>query len=191
MRGAISRALLDAARLEPPKDRAAILARAAKAVVAIEAASPMTWVPIADQMLLNEALFATLGTERAVTAWRRAMTTAFERPLLRGFIKMSTDLFGMTPSAFLRQADRIYPYMTRGLGQVRFEADASGSSGRFTLRAFPSTRYDFKCYAEGIRGCLDATFDACGVTGASLIEGRDDALGIARYGVRWARRPEG
>ncbi len=113
------------------------------------------------------------------------MAASFDRPLLKGFVQMSTNLFGLTPLSLLRQGDRIYGQITRDLGALGFEARGSGSAGDMTLRGFPADRYRFVCFVEGLQGCIAACFPLAGGRGEVIVEDRDEARGAVRYRLRW------
>lgn len=170
----------------PSADRDAVRSQVGAAALAeVDAPLPVAWHPMSLHMLLSDAIRDVIGSERNVAIWADTMAACFDRPLLRGFIAMSTSLFGASPVSLLRQSDRIYIQITRDLGALRFRADASDASGEITLRGFPARRYRFMCYVEGLMGCLQASFPLAGAEGTVDVIDLDEARGAVSYGVRW------
>jgi hypothetical protein len=186
MRAVHTQMLLRSIERLPAADRDAVRALAGRATLAeVDAVLPVAWHPMALHMRLSDAARDVVGPERNVALWSDTMAASFERPLLKGFVQMSTSLFGLTPPSLLRQGDRIYGQLTRDLGALRFDADASGSSGEVTLRGFPADRFRFVCYVEGLQGCIAACFPLAGGRGEVAVADQDEGRGDVRYRLRW------
>jgi hypothetical protein len=186
MRAIQTQLLLRSVERLPAADLAAITARCGRpALERIDAVLAVSWHPMSLHMLLSDATRDVIGPERAIQVWRETMGASFQRPLLRGFVEMSTNLFGVRPSSLLRQSDRVYGQITRDLGALQFELDPSDTRGHLTLRGFPAARYRFICYVEGLMGCVESIFPLLGARGALTVESRDDARGDVRYRVTW------
>ena len=188
MRGAMTRALLDCVRKLRPADRDRVLARAGDGVMAIDAATALEWIPMRTHMGLSESLFAVVGVTRGIDVWRDAMLLSLDRPILRTFVKMSTNLFGVTPSSILRQTERLYPYLTRGIGSAAFVPGPTPRGGHFLLKAFPSAQFDFPCYVNGLQGCIEAAFALCKQHSYVRVAERDEGQGTVTYALRWQAR---
>lgn len=185
IRAAQTQLLLRSVERLPSADQRAIREIVGPAALArVDDALPVAWHPMSLHMLLSDAVRDVIGPERNVRIWSETMTTTFQRPLLRGFVSMSTSLFGVSPLSILRQADRIYLQITRDLGDVRFDSHGR-EAGEITLRGFPAHRYRFICYVEGLMGCIDACFPLADSEGQITVIDVDDARGDVRYGVTW------
>ena len=98
MRAAQSQSLLAAVRRLPEKDLRAVLAGTAKETVpTIEETFALAWLPMRIHMDLSDAVRDTIGPDRSLELWRTTMTTSFQRPLLKNFLRMTTNLLGVTP----------------------------------------------------------------------------------------------
>lgn len=184
MRAAHTRSLLSATKNLAIGERRQIGERVgSEDLERIEAALPLAWTSMDLHMKLSDAVRDVIGPERNVRVWCAAMSQSLDRPLLAGFVRMSTSLFGITPVALFRQSDRIYKQLTKELGTMTFEGE--GSSGTITLRGFPSHRWRFACYVEGTAGCLEATANFANVKSKVEVLDVDDARGNVRFGVRW------
>lgn len=151
----------------------------------VDDALPVAWHPMSLHMRLSDAVRDVVGPERNVRVWTETMATTFQRPLLRGFVSMSTSLFGVSPLSVLRQADRIYLQLTRDLGALRFDARPGKDAGEITLRGFPAKRYRFICFVEGLMGCIDACFPLADAEGRITVLDVDEARGDVQYGMTW------
>jgi hypothetical protein len=170
----------------PTSERTAIGALVGgDALAEVDAPLPVAWHPMSLHMRLSDAIRDVVGPQRNVAVWEETMAACFERPILRGFVAMSTSLFGVSPLSLLRQADRMYVQLTRDLGLIRFRADGGGTSGVLALRGFPARRYRFICYVEGLMGCIQAAFPLANAEGTIDVIDHDEARGDVTYGVRW------
>jgi hypothetical protein len=159
------------------------------AIAAIEGYLPIGWAPMSLHMRLSDVVRDLVGPARNVDVWHVTMTAALARPLLRGFVQASIDLFGLTPVAFLRQSDRIYTHLTRDLGVVRFELEgrqpSEDSSGNVDLTGFPADRYRFICFVEGLLGCIQSFLATGTQTTHVVVADVDERRGRVRYRVTW------
>ena len=181
----LSQQLLRTVDSLPAAERDAIRALAGRWTIdAIEAILPVAWTPMSHHMALSDAVRDVVGPSRNIETWRATMNVSIDRPVLRGFMRMSADLFGTTPVSYLRQGERIFPHLTRDVGTFAFETDGP-SSGHLTLRGFPAGRYRFICFVEGLAGCIES-FLAVTVASASVgIDDLDEARGLVRYRTSW------
>jgi hypothetical protein len=187
MRAALSQSLLRAVETLAARDRDAVRAIVGRAgLESVDAMLPIAWVSMVLHMRVSDAIRDVVGPERNVGVWCKTMTTASDRPVLRGIMRMSSDLLGATPFSLLRPVDRIYTHVTRGLGTARFETARGSSEGVVLLRGFPADRFRFECYIEGVTGCLQSFLLLCRATGEVSVADRDDARGDVRFVVRWA-----
>ncbi len=190
IRGVLAKALLDAVRGgdEPRK----ILDRVQPAHLSeIDAALPIAYVSMEAHMDLSEAVRNVLGPEESVRIWTRVMDAAFARPILRGFTRMTLDLFSGGPGALLKQGSRVYALLTQRLGTLHPRTDEEGWEERRTLdvvlRGFPAETYRFITYVEGLQGCQLAALHVGGGGESSAVDvvEIDETAGVVRYRTSW------
>jgi hypothetical protein len=187
IRGAMSRSLLAAVDRLDARERAEIRARVDAAILErIEGTFVGAWVTMRDHMALSDAVRDVVGPARNVEVWQSTMTSVFELPLMQGFVRMTRSLFGLTPMGLLKQAERIYTHLVRSAGVLRFdEVGEDGRSATFTLRRWPSHRFRFICYVEGLTGSFLGGVSITGERGHADVLEVNDETGTARYRVRW------
>jgi hypothetical protein len=186
MRAAMSQSLLAMAKRLPPRDRDPIMARTGPAALdVITSALPVAWISGGHHMSLASAIHGVLGPRRTIELWRGAMTETFERPFLRGFVRMATGLLGLQPSSLLKHGGSVYEHVTRNLGLLQYEP-SSVNGGVLSLAEFPVQRFDFGSYIDGMIGCIEATMTLCDVRGDVLVIAQDDRRGEVRWRVSWA-----
>lgn len=179
------KALLATVRGQPGAIRDEVLGRLAPDDLEwIDGSLGLGWASMALHMRLSDAIRDVVGPERNVELWRTTMGAVFASPVLRGFVDLTTGLFGLSPIALLRRSETVYDHITRQLGKLTFE-DRGPDACAITLKGFPSGTYRFICYVEGLTGCLAACFDVCKVSGGGVVvEHVDDARGDVRYGAK-------
>jgi hypothetical protein len=186
MRAAQSQSLLATVKRLPTAEKGAILERASTATIeAIDGTLPLGWVSMTHHMRLSCAVRDELGTERNIELWRKTMVSSFERPFLRGFISMTTSLFGVSPASIFKRGGSMYEHITRNVGSMRYEP-RSDNEGDCILSQFPAGLHDFSCYVDGLKGCLDATITICNSRGTVSVVERDDVRGDIRYRASWS-----
>jgi hypothetical protein len=186
MRAAQTQALLHATARLAPEERRAVFARIGEEAVAqIESSIGLAWLPMALHMDLSDAVRAAVGPRRNVDVWRETMLATWSRPLLRGFVETVTKVFGLGPGGIVRQAPRIYGHLTKGCGEISFEAAAGGDGARVVLTGFPADRFDFDCYVEGTQGCIESTFPLTRTRGEVSVVSKTPERGEVHYELRW------
>jgi hypothetical protein len=185
MRVAMSQALLRAIDALAPNERAAIRSRFSESAIAeIESNLPVAFIPMSIHMNLSDIVRDTLGPARAVPLWEEAMRTAWDRPLLRGFVSAVSTLFGLDPKSLLKQADRIHHQLTRDVGDLEY-IPVSDQSGTVTLRGFPARQFRFICYIEGLQGCMRSAYALTGCDGTVTPSHIDETTGTVLYAMKW------
>lgn len=185
MRAAQSQSLLAAAERLGPTERHRVLERTGPvALEAIRSPLPIGWVSMNHHMQLAVSIRGVLGSKRTIELWERTMVDAFHRPFLRGFVTMTTNLFGLRPSSLLKRSGTMYEHVTRNVGVVAFELQGE-RNGEVQLREFPAEAHDFACYVDGLRGCIQATFRMCSTSGRVDVIEAFEQRGDVRYRVAW------
>lgn len=186
MRAAQSQSLLATVKRLAPAEKGAIFERTSAATIdAIDGTLPLGWVSMTHHMRLSCAIRDELGAERNIELWRKTMIRSFERPFLRGFISMTTSLFGVRPASIFKRGGNMYEHITRDVGAMRYEP-RSDNEGDCILSQFPARLYDFGCYVDGLAGCLEATITICNARGTVSVVEREDVRGDVRYRVSWS-----
>lgn len=189
IRSAMPQALLRATEDLSTPERQGIRARLGEERIdEIQQNLPLSWTHMDMHMALSDAVRDVVGPERNVALWRATMTAMWSRPLLKGFVDGVSKVFGLDPPALFKQVPRLYGHLTRELGSCTYAADPAGDAGSVTLRGFPEKRYRFICFIEGLQGCAESALVLTRFTGTVTVAARDDALGLARYDVRWGAR---
>lgn len=187
MRAAQTQSLLAAVERLPSADRTKILSAVGPDGIArASAALPLAWLPMSLHMHISDCVRDVVGPERNVEIWRATMTHAFDRPLLRSFVEMTTRIFGVTPAALFKRGDKVYELITKRVGTFSCSSAGPGSA-RLTLVGFPAHRYRFICYVEGLAGCLAAVLDLCKCPGSVTVVDHD-ATGRVVYEAVWTER---
>lgn len=185
MRAAMSQSLLGKVKRLPPRERDQILARTGPAALdAVTAPLPVAWIAGDHHMSLANAVHGVLGPKRNVEIWRAAMTDTFQRPFLRGFVRVTTGLLGLRPSSLLKHATSVYEHVTRNLGRLSYEPNTD-HEGVIELSDFPVGRFEFKSYNDGMLGCVEATLTMCNVRGDVQQIAEDVERGSVRWRISW------
>ncbi|NUP06773.1 MAG: hypothetical protein HOW73_12025 [Polyangiaceae bacterium] len=184
IRAALTQSLLAALRRLPSGEGKRILqAIPAHDIEEATAALAIGWLPMSLHMRISDAIRDAVGPERNVEVWRWTMRDAFGRPLLKSFVALTTGIFGVTPRALFRRAEKLNELITRSCGTFSYEEE-NERGGTLTLTGFPAHRYRFICYVEGLAGCLEAAVDLGRMPGTVQVE-QVAPEGTARYRVRW------
>jgi hypothetical protein len=184
MRAAQTQSLLAALRRLPAAEGKAIANAIGPADIELaKSFLPVAWLPMSLHMRISDAVRDVVGPERNVAVWRETMRHAFDRPLLKSFVALTTGIFGVTPTALLNRAEKLNVLITRDLGELSFESERD-RRGVLSLSGFPAHRYRFICYVEGLAGCLEATLDLSRVTGTVEVLDVEPA-GNVRLRLSW------
>lgn len=185
MRAAQTQAVLVRIDRMPDAERTKILTRFGTAGrEEVDAALPVAWLPMGLHMKLSDALRDVVGSEGTARVFQQAMTSVFERPILRSFISLTTGIFGVTPHGLLKRSDRIYEQITRNLGELSY-VQRGLTEGEIHLVGFPGKDFTFECYVDGMRGCLLAALDLCKIRGEVLVLSKSGASGSVTYQLIW------
>lgn len=185
MRAAQTQALLVSINRMPSAERKEILDRFGPAgIEEVNAALPLTWLPMTVHMKLSDSLRDVSGSAGAIRGFRQAMAATFDRPLLRSFVSLTTGIFGVTPHGLLKRGDRIYDQVVRNVGELAY-VWRGPAQGEAVLTGFPAQEFSFDCYVDGLHGCLLAALDLCKVRGEVTVLSKV-ATGSVNYELRWS-----
>ncbi len=184
MRAAQTKSLLAAVAGLPASDRSDILHGLAAATLGpVNDALPLEWLPMSLHMEISDRIRDVVGPIRNVSVWRTAMGFAFRRPFLRGFVSMTTSIFGVTPMGLYRRSEKVYEIVTKNLGTLGFRSEGSEACA-VSLTGFPAKDFRFICYVEGLAGCLEGALDVVEARGTVKVVDHAES-GRATYRIQW------
>ncbi len=146
----------------------------------------LAWFPMAEHMRLCSALFDVVGRDRFLMMFRDTFQATIETPMLRGFFSMLRRMSDDSGAALLRNAPRIYSYVTRDAGKLRHLARGPGD-GVVELHDWPSREFAYEVWVTGTQGCILGALRGAGL-GDSVevtVVDHNERAGFAAYQVRW------
>jgi hypothetical protein len=149
----------------------------------IERALPMQWLSMHTHMRLCTEIFDAVGPDRFVDVFEQTMTQTWEQPLLKGFVGLGSNLFGLSPLAVVKRTDFVYHHLSRGLGTMR--AVGSEREATVDLRDFPSQHFRFEVWVHGLHGCVRSLLQLTKHRGTCAVTETDPERGFARFQLRW------
>jgi hypothetical protein len=135
----------------------------------IDNALRTTWLPVADDVAITEAVASALG-EGVMRRWSAdTMRSSLDGPLLRPLIEGAAALFGLSPGLVFRTLPRFWGNVYRGCGEwvVR---DRSKKSARLDYVGVPEPIADSGTYLAGIAASLEAVIGVTKSEGTVVID---------------------
>lgn len=146
----------------------------------------LAWFPMDDHMHVCGVVDEVIGTAEFRELFRRTFAAAMETAMLRGIFGMIRRVADDPGATLLRNAPRIYGYVTRGVGELVANVEGRGN-GTIELRGWPSAQWDYELWLTGTWACIEGALIGVGL-GASVdvtVELRDARRGFGIYRVRW------
>lgn len=170
----------------PPAHHAAIVARASSVVLDRARGSfPLVWFPMADHMHICEIVYDVVGRDAFMDLLGEAFETAMRTPMLRGIFGLITRVSESPVATLLRNAPRLYSYVTRAVGTLEGQLDGPGSA-RLEVRGWPSAEFDFEVWLAGTEANVRTALHGIGATDATIeVEERAPEQGFGAYRVCW------
>jgi len=150
----------------------------------IQAASPISWLPVEVDIELTDCFFQVAGAERATQAFRGALAQAIERPLLRPLMEGALGIFGRNPAKILRWVPKAWSLIYRDCGEMHC-AHADEGSASLELSQLPPPIVHSRCYLRGTAATLSAFFDWLGIEGQVRLEGPCPTRRAATFHLSW------
>lgn len=168
----------------PAEDRAAFVGAVRPATLdRAHRAFGLAWFPLEEHMHLCVELDRVIGPERfrllMCDTFRRAMDT----PMLHGMFGMMRRVSEDPVGTLLRNAARLYGYVTRDVGSMQHVPIGPGE-GRVDLEGWP-VAFDFEVWTIGTAGCIEGAILGLGASGTVERSRIDPRAGTASYAVRW------
>lgn len=150
---------------------------------ALESASRISWLPVAVDVDLTEALFAVVGRGTAMRTLRDTMRDAVSTPLLRPLLQSAVRLHGDDLPRLMQWAPRVWSVVYRRCGQMEVASD--GHTAILQLSALPAAICDSQHYLAGTAAAVEGLLVGLGITASARLDGPYPELAEARIRVRW------
>lgn len=143
------------------------------------------WIPLAHDVQLSEVVEATLGPGSDRARARASLTLSLEsstflKPLVHG-VEL---VFGLEPSALLRQTTRGWAALFLNAGSIRYVV-AGPSERLIEYTEIPQVVVDSEVYLNSIAGALEALAGLAKVAATVEVRERDTAERRAVFRARW------
>lgn len=150
----------------------------------IGAASRMSWLPVELNVRMIDALYGTLGPQRAREFQSDQITSQFGTPLWRSFVEGGVRLLGLEPGMMVRWLPAAIGLIFRDCGGWSVER---GDESSAVLCAFdlPRLLATHPHWLDSVAGGIHAMFILCKTSGETEVAELDAARGTARIAVRW------
>lgn len=180
-------AALDEA-LTPAEAKALYARMDGNAIDTVRTALMLSWVPLELHMRLSTEVMEQVGREPFVDLFQSTFKRSLSAPMLRGLFGTLRRLSQDSIHTLFRNGPRLYGYLVREAGAVRYQRNGERSAHMF-LEGWPP-QYSTECWALGTQGCLRALLEAAhgGGVGASSIDllDCDNSTGQITYRVDWS-----
>lgn len=141
---------LGALRAEP--DGEDLLARlTAHDLARIESGFNVGWEPLAVHDSMMSTVLEATGQERFTLIWRSTFQRSIQQKFLASFFELLQPRAGVSVLPVARRAPRVYEYLSRGTGKLRWVEGPGG--GELRLTGFPKP-YDLQAWAISNLGAL-------------------------------------
>lgn len=129
----------------------------AESRAALDAAGPVSFVPVELDVRVTEALFAEAGESRAREILRENLLLTFDAPILSSFVAGALRLLGRDPGRLFGWSAKVWGQLYRDCGTIRFVRAGEGA-GRLELDDLPPCAAASRPYLSGMEAALEAGF---------------------------------
>jgi hypothetical protein len=143
----------------------------------------LAWFSMAEHMHMSVELHRVIGPQRFRRLMRDTFRRALDTPMLHGMFGMMRRVSDDPVETLLRNAARLYGYVTRDVGSLQHVALGTGQ-GRIDLEGWPA-EFDFEVWAIGVARCIEGAILGLGATGTVELLRMDARTGAAGFAVRW------
>ena len=150
---------------------------------ALDAAGPVSFVPVELDVRVTEALFAEAGETRAREILRENLLVTFDAPILSSFVAGALRLLGRNPARLFGWSAKVWGQLYRDCGAIRFVRDGD-DAGRLELSDLPTCVAASRPYLAGMEAAFDAAFALMDAEGAVRLAEVDPA-GRASFDLSW------
>jgi hypothetical protein len=174
------------AQLEAVKKSVIHDALPARLLSEVREATPVGWMPIADNVTLADTIASTLGEARARPFFREVLLLEYQSSLLKPFVDGVSRALGITPAIFVKMAPSGWELVYRGCGSLEGRQVSDGEA-TLVLRDLPPACVRNKLWLEAVRSTFYTAFDLAHVDGE--IEWQELNLGARRASMQFRWRP--
>lgn len=150
---------------------------------ALQRAGRFEWISLRNGREFSAAALAVLGDEGFARFFRWMLPAQLDRPMIRGIIKASVAVFGLTPHTFMRAAASFWRLAFLEMGTARLE-DSTPRTLTFVLEDLPDDAFVEDAFLRSIAASFAGFFDLCKVDGTSDLK-VDRTARSARFAMRW------
>lgn len=133
-------------------------------VSGIRNATPVGWMPLADNVLLADTIASCLGEQRARPFFREVLLLEYQSSLLKPFVEGITRALGVTPSIFVRMAPRGWELVYKDCGSLE-GVSVSEQEAHLVLSDLPSVCVRNKLWLDAVRSTFYTAFDLSDMDG--------------------------
>jgi hypothetical protein len=151
----------------------------------IREAAPVAWLPARLHAELAEVGLAAFGVRRAHEYYRWQFGLSMQGPLLGPLLRTGVAVFGLSPAAFLRWANRGWDLSFRDAGGIHGEVLENGH-GRLFYRDMPQALATSHAWVESVASSFYGMLDFTRTTGVVRFIERDPAAGNFTLELEWA-----
>jgi hypothetical protein len=152
------------AQLEAMLKGVIVAALPARLVSEARDATPVGWLPIADNVTLADTIANALGEARARPFFREVLLLEYQSSLLKPFVDGVTRALGITPAIFVKMAPRGWELVYRGCGALEGK-QVSDREAVLVLNDLPPACVRNKLWLEAVRSTFYTAFDLSQVQG--------------------------
>jgi serine/threonine-protein kinase len=153
----------------------------------IDSAVGSTWLPVDLHVLLADIMQDAYGPARAHEHYRRAFANSLRGGIFGPLVRTGMRLFGTTPAAFLRWADRGWETSFRQCGGLAGEVQGPGR-GLLIYKDLPPVCLASAAWLGSAQGSAYGAFDVCEVSGVVRIDTSRRAEGTMQLVLEWTER---
>ena len=167
---------------------AALAVRDPDLVREVEAASRVSWLPIALNLRMVEGVVASEGEQAGLALVAECLEDQFERPLWRDFIGGALRLLGRDPGSLGRWIPKAMQLIFRGCGS--WSAERSGERAlEVRVHALPPVLAEHRLWLASVAVGMTPVFGLCDTSGDCALASSDPAQGTACYRLSWKPLP--
>lgn len=186
VRGRYMRTFLEEVDRLPPDDTRAIRETSAEWIPQIEAAGPITWIPVEANVDMTRAVASALGPRRTHDFFCDLSLKAYETPLMRGLIRSVVALVGHDPGRYLEWFQKGFGLVFRDVGtwdvSERSENHATLQGSRL-----PDALFSDDVWLDSVASSLHSLFRLAHCEGAVAARDKTRAGRTVTFRMMWEK----
>lgn len=133
----------------------------------------LEWISVREGRAVPAAVWHVLGEEDAREYFRWLLPRQANRPVLRGLLRASIKLFGLSPASFVRTARGAWGLAFQEVGEP-FVEFPSMHQAVLQLRGVPLVAREDPIFLQSFAGSFAGFYDLCSVSGTVDLQVIDD-----------------